>query len=352
MPMNFKTIDELIPTEKLGFGNYYGKLMLEAHYKDGEWKPWTISNVHALELHPGAKALHYAQEIFEGLKAYKQPNGIFMFRPEANISRMSKSAEYLAMPPYPEDQFLEGLKTIVSKTKHLVPELPGSLYLRPTMIGRSSNLGVAPAAEYIFYVLTSPVGGYFGDVSTEKPSCISIWASDVHVRAVRGGLGAAKTGANYAASLRAVAESKKRGFNNVMFLDAIERKYVEELSGMNVFIVEDGIIKTPSLGDTILAGVTRDSLIKIAKHEGLPISEEPIAIDELLAGLASGKVSEVFACGTASVVTSISKLGWKNEEITIAGGVPGPMATRLFKSLMGIQSGHAEAFDPSWLVKC
>ncbi|NCN41568.1 branched-chain amino acid aminotransferase [bacterium] len=350
--MNLKTIDELIPTEKLGFGNYYGKLMLEAHYKDGEWKPWTISNVHALELHPGAKALHYAQEIFEGLKAYKQDDGIFMFRPDANISRMSKSAEYLAMPPYPEDQFLEGIKLLVSKSKHLVPELPGSLYLRPTMIGRSANLGVAPSAEYMFYVLTSPVGGYFGDITSDKPACIDIWASDIHVRAVRGGLGAAKTGANYAASLRAVAEAKKRGFHNVLFLDAIERKNLEELSGMNVFVVEDGILKTPPLGDTILAGVTRDSLLKIAKQEGLAVKEEQIPIDRLLEGLATKRVTEVFACGTASVVTSIKRLGWLHESIDINGGEPGPVATKLYQTLTGIQSGKLTPVDPSWLVKC
>ena len=352
MPMNLKTIDELIPTSELGFGNYYGKLMLEAHYKDGEWKPWTISNVHSLELHPGAKALHYAQEIFEGLKAYNQKDGIHMFRPEANIKRMSVSAEYLAMPPYPEDQFLEGLKTIVSKTKHLVPDLPGSLYLRPTMIGKSSNLGVAPAKEYIFYVLTSPVGGYFGDVDSDKPACISIWASDKHVRAVKGGLGAAKTGANYAASLRAVAEAKKQGFDNVMFLDAIERKNLEELSGMNIFIVEDGILKTPPLGDTILAGVTRDSLIKIAKHLGYEVQETQISIDDLLPGIASKKVTEVFACGTASVVTSISKLGWKGETIPVADEQAGPVATALYKTLTGIQSGEIESIEPTWLTKC
>lgn len=350
--MNLKTLDQLLPTSELGFGNYYGPLMLEAHYKEGEWKPWTLSNIHSLELHPGAKTLHYAQEIFEGLKAYKQENGIAMFRPQANIARMSKSADYLAMPPYPEDEFLEGLKTLVSKTEHLVPELPGSLYLRPTMIGGSANLGVAPANEYLFYILASPVGGYFGDVSSDKPACISVWASDKHVRAVRGGLGAAKTGANYAASLLAVAESKKRGFNNVLFTDAIERKYIEELSGMNIFVVENGTLKTPPLGDTILAGVTRDSILKIAKNLNLAVEETPISIDDLLSGILNKSISEVFACGTASVITTVNELGWKEERAQIGDGEPGPIATQLFQNLTGIQSGQVEAFDPTWIVPC
>ncbi len=350
--MSLNTIDELLPLSQLGFGKWYGKLMVEAVYKNGEWKPWTISNVHQLELHPGAKTLHYSQEIFEGLKAYRQPSGIFMFRPTANIQRMSRSAEALAMPPFPEDAFLESLKTLVSKLSHLTPELPGSLYLRPTMIGSSSSLGVAPASEYLFYILACPVGGYFGDVTSDKPATISIWISDQHVRAVRGGLGAAKTGANYAASLRAVAESKKLGFNNVLFLDAIERRYLEELSGMNVFVVEKGVLKTPPLGDTILAGVTRDSLLKIAHHLKMEVRECPIAVDELLKGLSTGDVSEVFACGTASVVTSIGELGWKGERMRVGSGQPGPVATELYRSLCAIQSGSLPALAPDWLVKC
>jgi branched-chain amino acid aminotransferase len=247
---------------------------------------------------------------------------------------------------------MEGLKALVAKLSHLTPDLPGSLYLRPTMIGNSNSLGVAPASEYVFYVLACPVGGYFGDVSSDKPATVSIWISDKHVRAAKGGLGAAKTGANYAASLRAVAESKKLGFTNVMFLDAHERRYLEELSGMNVFIVEGGVLKTPPLGDTILAGVTRDSVIKIAKSLGITVQETPIAIDELLSGLAKGTVTEAFACGTASVITSIAELGWRGERVRVADGQAGPVATRLYQTLSGIHAGTVKPIDANWLVKC
>jgi branched-chain amino acid aminotransferase len=350
--MSLNSIDELLPLSQLGFGKYYGKFMIEAHYKDGAWKPWTLTDLHRFDMHPGSKSLHYAQEIFEGLKAYKQKDGIFMFRPDANIARMTRSAEYLAMPGYPEKDFMEGLKALVAKLSHLTPDLPGSLYLRPTMIGNSNSLGVAPASEYVFYVLACPVGGYFGDVSSDKPATVSIWISDKHVRAAKGGLGAAKTGANYAASLRAVAESKKLGFTNVMFLDAHERRYLEELSGMNVFIVEGGVLKTPPLGDTILAGVTRDSVIKIAKSLGITVQETPIAIDELLSGLAKGTVTEAFACGTASVITSIAELGWRGERVRVADGQAGPVATRLYQTLSGIHAGTVKPIDANWLVKC
>jgi len=352
VPMSLNTIEELLPISELGFGKWYGKLMVEAHYTEGEWKAWTLSNLHRLDLHPGAKALHYAQEIFEGLKAYKTPNGINLFRPNSNITRMTRSAGFLAMPSFPEDQFMESLTTLVSKLSHLVPDSPGSLYLRPAMIGRSSTLGVAPATDYAFYILACPVGGYFGDVTSDTPATVNIWISDLHVRAVRGGLGAAKTGANYAASLRAIAEAKKMGFNNVMFLDAIERRYLEELSGMNVFVVDKGVLKTPPLGDTILAGVTRDSLIKIGRHLGYDVQEVPMTIDELLIGLANGEISEVFACGTASVVTSIRELGWKGERIKVGNGEAGPVATKLYQTLSGIHAGKIEPLEDDWIVKC
>lgn len=350
--MSLNTIDALLPISELGFGKWYGNLMVESHFTQGAWSENKISPLHELSIHPGAKALHYAQEIFEGLKAYKQENGIYLFRPQANIQRMTRSAGYLAMPSFPEEQFLQALTSIVSRLTHLVPEIPGSLYLRPTLIGCSSALGVAPASNYLFYVLASPVGGYFGDVSSENPATINVWISDKHVRAVRGGLGAAKTGANYAASLRAVAEAKKLGFNNVMFLDAIERCYIEELSGMNVFIVEKGVLKTPPLGDTILAGVTRDSLIQIARSLKIEVQETLLDINEILKKISTGSVSEMFACGTASVITSIRELGWMGEKIRVGTGEAGPVATKLYQTLSGIHSGKVAPLHKDWLVKC
>jgi branched-chain amino acid aminotransferase len=196
------------------------------------------------------------------------------------------------------------------------------------------------------------VGGYFGDVTSDKPACISILSSETYVRAVRGGLGVAKTGANYAASLRPVAEAKKAGFNNVMFLDAIERRYLEELSGMNVFVVEKGVLKTPPLGDTILAGVTRDSLIKIGRKLGYDVQESPVEVNDMMKGILAGSVSEVFACGTASVVTSINQLGWKGERVRVGNGEAGPVATKLYQTLSGIHSGAIAPLESDWLVKC
>jgi branched-chain amino acid aminotransferase len=347
-----KIVEKLPPLSELGFGKYYGPQMILSTWKDDVWSPWSLQPMERLTIHPGAKVLHYAQEVFEGLKAYKQKDGsVALFRPQANIARMSRSAVHMAMPPYPEAEYLACLKALVKATLDLVPEQPGSLYLRPTMIGSSTALGVHPASEYLFYVLASPVGGYFGDVVTDVPASVSIFVTDQHARAVRGGLGAAKTGANYAASLRAVADAKAQGFNNVLFLDAVERSYLEELSGMNVFAVIDGVLRTPPLGDTILAGVTRDSLLKIAAQLRIAAEETPISTKELFSGLSNGRTTEVFACGTASAVTSIRELGWHGEKIRVADGKPGPIATQLYRQLTGIHSGHIAAPESGWLVK-
>jgi branched-chain amino acid aminotransferase len=265
---------------------------------------------------------------------------------------MKTSAEIMAMPPYPEADFLACIKELVRISSKLVPDEPGSLYLRPTMIGTSPTLGVSPSAEYSFYVLASPVGGYFGDVSSGKPSGISLWVTDEHVRAVRGGVGAAKTGANYAASLRAVQESKKHGFQNVLFLDAIERRYVEELSGMNFFVVENGTLKTPPTGDTILKGVTRDTILQLAPALKISAQEQPLDINTVIDGVKSGKISEAFACGTGACITAITELGWKGARLRVGSGEPGEITTVLYRALLDMLYGRKSPLKAEWAVKC
>lgn len=348
--MSLNVVTRLPALNELGFGRYYCPWMVNCQTKDGKWGQWEIEEVKELSLHPGAKVFHYAQEVFEGLKAYKLDNGnIALFRPQANISRMTKSAEIMAMISYPEKEYMNALKAITLKCKDFVPQQPGALYLRPTMIGTTSTLGVVPSVEYQFFILASPVGGYFGDIKSDQPAMVTVEVSETYVRAVRGGLGTAKTGANYAASLRAVSESKKNGYNNTLFLDAIERKYLEELSGMNVFVVMDGTLCTPTLGDTILPGVTRDSIINLAKDAGIPFKEDRISIHDVIGGLQNGKTTEIFACGTASAVTGISHIGWRGEKIAVNGGVAGKFSTKLYQDLTAMHAGRIKD-SRGWLV--
>ncbi|NCN28597.1 branched-chain amino acid aminotransferase [bacterium] len=345
-------LSEALPVDKLGFGIYYGPKMLSAKYAEGKWGPLELKNTGEISIHPGAKTLHYAQEIFEGLKAYLQKDGsLAMFRPEANIARMTRSAEMLSMPPFPEAKFLEGLKSIIEASKDFATEAPGALYLRPTMICTTPSLGVAPGTEYLFYILLCPVGGYFGSAHVEKPVEVSVLATDEYVRAVRGGIGSAKTGGNYAASLRAIQHAKKHGFNNVLFLDAINQKSLEELGGMNLFIVQNGELQTPTLTDSILAGVTRDSILKLANSMGIKAVERTITIDELLEGIENSKVEEVFACGTAAVVSAITELGWKEKRFKVGNGESGPITQTLFQELTNIHYGKKKAPFPEWMLK-
>ena len=327
--------------------------MVSATYKNGQWGASKIVSVEDFQLAPTAKVLHYAQEIFEGLKAFKMADGsVAVFRPRDNIARMSRSAEIMSMPAYPEDDFLNSMRELIKKCRHLVPNGPGALYLRPTTIATESTLGVAPASEYAFFILASPVGGYFGDAQSDTPASVSVWVTRDYVRAVRSGVGAAKTGANYAASMSAVQKSKKLGFQNVLFLDAINQENLEELSGMNVFIVENGVLKTPALNDTILDGVTRKSLLRLSRDRNIPTEETQIPLTRLLAGLRSGAVTEMFACGTGASVTAISELGWNNERIAVRDRTAGPITTQLYRALLAIQTGTEKPPEPEWIVTC
>jgi branched-chain amino acid aminotransferase len=314
--------------------------MLVAHFKKGGWSELQMVDAHHFQLSPAAKVLHYGQEIFEGMKVYRHASGPALFRPDRNIARMSRSAEIMVMPPFPENVFLDGLKVLSQELVDFIPAEPGSLYLRPTMIATTPTLGVSPATEYLFYVLATPAESYFGHKDFSNPTQLKVLITEKYSRAVRGGTGAAKAGGNYAASLRALQESKKQGFDNVLFLDAVEKKYLEELAAMNILMVENGTIVTPPLGDTVLAGVTRESLLALARLEGLTVREEPITIDRLIHGVQTAQITEVFGCGTAVIVASITEFGWREKQYRVFEGKAVPVASRLYKSLTDIHFGR------------
>ena len=322
-----------------GFGTVFTDHMVTIDYHaDRGWHSARIGPREPLVLDPACAVLHYAQEIFEGLKAYRHPDGAFaMFRPQVNAARMNKSADRLAMPHIPEDLFVEACRELVLKDADWFPTVEGgSMYLRPFMFASEAFLGVRPAKEYKFLVIASPAGNYF---KSGAPA-VSIWVSQDYVRAAPGGTGAAKTGGNYAASLVPQAEAIAKGHDQVVFLDAVARRWIEELGGMNLFFVfDDGSVITPPLGGTILPGVTRDSLIQLLRDEGLTVREERYAIDQWRADAESGRLVETMACGTAAVVTPVGKVAAPDYEFTIGSGGPGQLTVKLRERLVGIQRG-------------
>ncbi|MFN5086548.1 MAG: branched-chain amino acid aminotransferase [Novosphingobium sp.] len=332
-----------------GFGKIFSDHMVTIDWTEGQgWHSATLGPRQPIALDPAASVLHYAQEIFEGLKAYRLADGTMaLFRPEANARRFNASAQRLAMPELPEDLFIEAIRQLVAVDADWFPSVEGgSLYLRPFMIATEAFLGVRPAKEYKFIVIASPAGNYF---KSGAPA-VSIWVSD-YTRAAPGGTGAAKCGGNYAASLVPTAEAFAKGHDQVLFLDAAEHKWIEELGGMNLFFVmADGRIVTPPLTGTILPGVTRDSLLQLAAEEGLKVAEEPYSLDQWQADAASGALLEAFACGTAAVVTSVGKVAGRDREFTIGSGGPGQLTQKLRSRLVSIQRG--EAPDPhGWVMK-
>ncbi len=324
-----------------GFGRVFTDHMAVVRYTEGKgWHDARITARKPLMLDPAAAVLHYAQEIFEGLKAYKLADGSFaMFRPDANARRFNASADRLAMPQIPEETFLESIRQLVRVDRDWFPTVEGgSLYIRPFMFASEVFLGVKPSSEYLYIVILSPVGGYF---KSGAPA-VSLWISQNYTRAAPGGTGAAKCGGNYASSLVAQAEASKHGCDQVVFLDAAEHKWIEELGGMNVFFVfEDGSIQTPPLSGTILPGITRDSLMTLARAEGLTVREQPYSIDQWRADAKSGKVTEAFACGTAAVVTPIGRVKSPEGEFVMGSGGPGQTTMRIKQKLVDIQRGVA-----------
>lgn len=331
-----------------GFGRIFTDHIAVVRYSQAQgWHDARVEARTNFSLDPATAVLHYAQEIFEGLKAYKRDDGgVNLFRPDANARRFRNSAERMAMAPLPQSIFIEAVEQLVRVDRAWMPGGEGSLYIRPFMIANEVFLGVKPSAEYIFAVIASPVGSYFKG----GPAPVSIWVSENYTRAAVGGTGAVKCGGNYAASLRAQAEAMENGCDQVVFLDAIERRYIEELGGMNVFFVfDDGSLLTPPLG-TILPGITRDSIIKLANDSGIKVREEAYTIDQWRTDAASGKLKEAFACGTAAVISPIGKVRSASGDFLISGGVAGDVAMGLRKKLVDIQYGRAP--DPhNWIRK-
>jgi branched-chain amino acid aminotransferase len=331
-----------------GFGRVFTDHMAMIEYDEEKgWHGARITARHPFTMDPASPVLHYAQEIFEGMKAYRRPNGgAALFRPEANARRFAKSAIRMAMPPLPEEMFLESVRALVRADREWIPDTnEGSLYLRPFMIANGSFLGMRPSTQFIYAVIASSVASYFKKGSRS----ISLWVTRDYVRAAPGGTGEAKCGGNYAGSLAAQSDAVREGCDQVVFLDAIERRWVEELGGMNVFFVfDDGSILTPPLDGTILHGVTRDSLIKLARDLGLPVREERYSIEQWEADAKSGRLTEAFACGTAAVVTPIGRVKGTDGEFSIGGQSSGPLTLRLRSALVDIQRGAAP--DPhDWI---
>jgi branched-chain amino acid aminotransferase len=324
-----------------GFGTQFSEHMVTIDWTEGRgWHDATLGPRQPIALDPACAVLHYAQEIFEGLKAYRHPDGsIALFRPYENATRFNRSAARLAMPSLPEDVFVDSVRRLVEADREWLPGVEGgALYLRPFMFASEVFLGVRPAKQYKYIVIASPSGNYF---KSGAPA-VSIWVSEGYTRAAPGGTGAAKCGGNYAASLLAQAEATRHGCDQVVFLDAIERRWIEELGGMNIFFVfADGSIATPPTSGTILAGVTRDSILRMARDEGMTVREEPYAFDQWQADAQSGRLTESFACGTAAVVTPIGKVSAPGTTFAIGAGGAGALTTRIKQQLTDIQFGRA-----------
>lgn len=332
-----------------GFGKHFTDHMVDICWSErGGWHRPRVQPYGPITLDPAASVLHYGQEIFEGLKAYRHADGsIWSFRPDANARRLQRSAKRLALPELPEQYFIEALRQLIAIDGDWVPSAPEtSLYLRPFMFAKEAFLGVRPAHKVAFYVIASPAGAYFhGGV---KP--VSIWLSTEYSRAGKGGTGAAKTGGNYAASLVAQAEAAEHGCAQVLFLDSVEGKWLEELGGMNVVLVyKDGTLVTPK-SDSILEGITRDSILQLAEDRGHRVERRRVSIDEWREGAASGEIVEAFACGTAAVVTPIGMIKAADFEIGSPDAVAGELTMSLREELTDIQYGRRP--DPhGWMLR-
>jgi branched-chain amino acid aminotransferase len=332
-----------------GFGRVFTDHMVTIRWtRDRGWHDAQVRAREPISLDPAAAVLHYGQEIFEGLKAYTRGDGsIALFRPERNARRFQASAARLAMPELPESVFLQAVDELVKIDSAWIPGDEGSLYLRPFMFATEAFLGVRPSYEYLFVLIASSVGSYFKGGA----KAVTVWLSDRYTRAAEGGTGAVKCGGNYAASLLAQAEAIEHGCDQVVFLDAAEHRWVEELGGMNVFFVfDDGSLTTPPLNGTILPGITRDSIITLARGEGRTVREERYSIEQWRADAASGKLREAFACGTAAVVSAIGRIKSANGDILIGDSDGGPITAALKAKLVGIQRGDVTDAE-GWVRK-
>ncbi len=333
----------------LAFGTVFTDHMFNMDYNPEQgWHNPRIEPYSLMNFDPSTMVLHYGQAIFEGLKAFTtESGGIQMFRPKDNISRFNKSAHLLCIPELDEAFHFDVLKQFIDIERDWVPKAPGTaLYIRPTIIATDAYLGVRASHTYRFFVILSPVGAYY----TEGFNPVKIWVTKSHVRAVPGGMGEAKTPGNYAASLYAGEEATKNGYTQVLWLDGVEHKYVEEVGSMNIFFVIDDEIITPMLNGSILPGITRDSVIALAKKWNLKISEKKISIDEVLEANDSGKLQEIFGTGTAAVISPVGELKYGDRVIKIGDEKVGPMALKFFNAITDIQYGRVED-SMGWIEK-
>ncbi len=325
----------------LGFGRIFSDHMFLMDYEEGKgWQRARVVPYGPLPIDPAAMVLHYGQEIFEGLKGYRGKGGdICLFRPGMNFERMNRSAERLCMPKVPVDDAIAAVETLLRVDREWIPAARGtSLYIRPTMIATEPGLGVRPASRYLYFIITGPVGNYY----TRGFEPVRILVEEKYVRAARGGLGEAKTAANYAASLRAALAAKEKGYDQVLWLDAAGRGEVEEVGTMNIFFVIGDCIVTPPLSGSILPGVTRDSVLCLLRDWGMNAAERPISVDEVRRSATDGSLREVFGTGTAAVISPVGQLCYRGETFSVNGGRAGELSTRLFAEITGIQYGECE----------
>lgn len=345
MPLSIRSTKTTAPKQRpadadLGFGKYFADhiLLVDFDAEAGGWQNARVEPYHGITLDPAAGVLHYAQAMFEGLKAFRQQDGsISLFRAEAHARRMTFGAGRLCMPSLEPADFIEAMKTYVAAEEHWVPTSQGTaLYLRPTLVATEPFLGVRPSNRYLFFTISSPVGSYYGGESLRP---VRIWVEKDFVRAARGGIGATKAGANYVASLMAAVKAKEAGYDQVLWLDASSHSFVEEVGTMNLFVVLGDTLVTPHLSDSILAGVTRDSILTVAKDWGLAAEERAISVSELFEAHKNGTLREVFGSGTAAVISPVVELAFGDDRLMMGDGKPGAIASRLYEEITGIQRG-------------
>lgn len=349
IPNEMKKDAKELLSKPLGFGkNFCDKMFKLCWDEKRGWHDAEICAYAPLSLDPAALVLHYAQEAFEGMKAYRLPDGgIGMFRPDMNCRRMNTSARRLVMPEIAEEDQLQAIVTLLKELDEWIPSGEGqSLYIRPTLFATNPVLGIRPGTEYLFMIICSPVAAYF----ERGFAPVRIATSEKYVRAAVGGLGAVKAGANYVASLLAAKSAKEKGYDQVLWLDAVEHRYIEEMGAMNIFFVYGDTLTTCPLTGSILPGITRDSILRLAPDLGYKVEERLLDVEDATVDIDSGKITEVFACGTAAVITAVSVLGHKDKDHGVGNGEPGEITLKLYKALTGIQTGKAE--DPyDWLYR-
>ncbi len=333
----------------LGFGKIMTDHMMVMDYEDGKgWFDPRIVPYGPFSMDPASLVFHYAQEIFEGLKAYRGADGgVYMFRPMENVRRMNRSCERMCIPELPEDVVMEAMYELVRTEQDWIPRAEGtSLYVRPTIIATEACLGVKVSSKYLFYIIVGPVGAYY----PEGFNPIRIWVEENYVRAAEGGTGAVKAGCNYAASLKAAQEAHAMGFTQVLWLNARDRRSIEEVGTMNMFFKIDGEVITSPLDGSILPGVTRDSVLQICRDWGLKVSERQLKIDEVIQAAEAGKLEEAFGTGTAAVISPVGSIHYKGKDHVVADGNTGELSLKLYDEITGVQLGHKED-KFNWVVR-